>query len=514
MKKSFTLLMVLAMTVAVLLCACTPATPAETSSEVSESSAEESVQEIKGYNNETGLYEYVVSDSDKAKCNGKTIKFLTCGVNQEQESEIMYNELKSDSEGMATVVNEAIAERNNLTEEALGVKITEEYVYDGSRYNGAFFNRIHQDRITGAADYQVVVPCLYDGAYLARNGDLLDLNTIVDTEYPWWSQSMNEECTIDGALYFTLSDIGYVSASTVPAIAFNKEWVDTYHLGDLYQLVRDYQWTLDKLLELVKTYKEDTNNDGSITYEDIFGWAGQLDDMWSLFYGSGEKIATPGADGYPRLTMYNKRSDGVITKMQELVQDRNYYVSANDYFGVAQWPSTLTIAAFCDGRCLFYNGTLGNTSSYANMKDEFGLLPIPLYDEEQESYHSLANPWTSTCFAIPASLRDRESDYSYVGTVLEYMGAMSKNTIEKAFVETVLTYQKVRDDESSEMILKYILPNKGCDVGMIFKWGDLDSLLHSMASNTIGSFASSYDAKSEQAQTQLDSDIEALKDLK
>ena len=62
------------------------------------------------------------------------------------------------------------------------------------------------------------------------------------------------------------------------------------------------------------------------------------------------------------------------------------------------------------------------------------------------------------------------------------------------------------------MLNNYILPNRGCDVGMVFKWGALDSLLQTMASKPVGTFASEYEAKKDQAQTALEETIEFFKD--
>lgn len=513
MKKTICLMLILAMSLSVMLFGCAPDSGETSSADASSSEVSREEQDIKGFNNETGKYEYEIPEGTMYSGD---FKFLTCGVNQDHESEIIYNVYEGNaSEGMATYVNEAILERNNLVEEKLGVTITEEYVYDAKRYNGVFYNRVRTDRISNSADYQVVVPCLYDGANLAVIGELLDLNEIVDTEYPWWSQPMNEDCTVNGRLYFTLSDIGYITMSNVPALAFNQKWVEEYHLEDPYQLVRDHEWTIDKVLEMVKTYKEDTDGDNKTTYRDIFGWSGQLDDMWSMFYGTGEKIAKIGSDGYPVLSIFNDRSVGVMSKLQELVQNKDYYVSANDYFGEAQWPTVLTQGAFIEGRCLFYNGSLGSTSEYARMSDDFGLLPMPLYDENQESYYSLANPWTCTCFGVPTSVLQNGTDLNMVRDVLEYMGATSKNLLENAFVNIVLEDQKTRDEATPEMIKEYILPGRGCDFGMIFNLVQINDndILHYMASAPKDSFASTYDSAKDSAQSKLDQTIDYFKEL-
>ncbi len=489
------------------LCFCSCDTNAsESKADVSGGSESGSTGIVGGINQATGLYDAGIDPS--IRYEGETITFLTCGPNQTHESEIVFNngEGNTDVEHMSAIVNEGIANRNNLTEERFGIKIVEEYIYDSKRMNGDFYNRVRTDSMSeDVLPYQVLVPCLYDGANLAVAGYLADLNSIesIDLSMPWWSQSINEECTINDKLYFQLSDIGHVSSGSVPALAFNKKWIETYDLEDPYQLVRDGKWTIDKAIEMTKTHFDDVDGNNKIDYNDEFGWAGQLDDMWSLFYGSGEKIASIGSDGLPYISIFNSRSASVVEKMQELTQDKEHYVCANDYFSVAQWPTTLTMKAFIEGRCLFFNGALSSTGEYADMKDDFGLLPIPKFDEAQSTYHALANPWVSTCFCIPKKVSDKEM----IGTILEYMGAVSKNEIETEYINQVLQYQKTRDEQSFEMIKNYILPYKGCDAGFIFKWGDLDSELQKMRDAQKGSFASAYDAVKEKAQTALEETI-------
>ena len=94
---------------------------------------------------------------------------------------------------------------------------------------------------------------------------------------------------------------------------------------------------------------------------------------------------------------------------------------------------------------------------------------------------------------------------------LNIIGAYSGNTIAKDYDQTVLQYMRSKDADTPEMIFNYILPNRSCDIGMVYKWGDLDSLLQQMASKPIGTFLSNYDAKSEAAQTALDETVDQFK---
>lgn len=489
----------------------------ESSAEASKEQSEVSLDPESEYKDANGNY---VGKTSGNKYGSRVVKFLTCGVNQDHNSEIIYNEYEpgtAESSKMIEVVNRAQGDRIDMVEQLLEVEIEEEYVYDGRRKNAEMCNRIRGDNITLTADYQVVVPCLYDGATLAQEGALINLYDLpgIQMAAPWWDQVFNEEATIAEQLYFTIGDIGNINKSSTAALTFNKSLYErnklTEKYGGLpYDLVRNGTWTLDVVLQMTKEISNDLDHSGAIDYKDEYGWGGQLDDMWSIFYGSGSKIATTKtADGYPELCMYSERSSSVMDKLQSLVQDDLHYVSANDYFGVAQWPTVLLQDNFIGGHSLFYNGSMATPIELGEMDDAYGLLPIPKGDDTQDGYYSLVNPWTSTCFAVPMSLP--EKDYELVADLFNVMGAVSKNLVAPAYLNQCLEYMKTRDDDTIDMIENYILPGRGCDVGMIFAWGGLDELLHQMASNAPGTFRSSYEAKSASAQAALDETVAQFK---
>lgn len=503
------ILLVLLILVVGILPACTGDTPAE--SNPADISAEDSKPEEPQdpYKDKEGNY---VAKTSGNTYSGKTITFLTCGVNQTHNSEIMYNDYDKFGEASSPIletINKAQKDRNEYVEGLLDVTVDAIFLYDGGRKNAIMAKHIRDGNLTFTEEYQIVVPCLYDGATLAQEGQFYDLLSIngLDMNAPWWDEAFNKECTIAGQLYFTIGDIGTINKSSTAALTFNKSLyerakLDEKYDGSLYDIVRSGKWTLDLAIAMTKEFSEDKNGDRSITYEDIYGWGGQLDDMWSLFYGSGSKIAsTDTADGYPALTMYSERSSTVMEKMQSLVQDKEHYVSANDYFSVVQWPTVLLKENFIAGDSLFFNGSVATPLELGEMEDAFGMVPIPKGDDTQDDYYSLVNPWTSTCFAVPICVA--ESDLPMIADFLNAIGAASANTVAPAFLNQALEYMKVRDDDTVDMIENYILPGRGCDVGMIFAWGGLDELLHTMASQSVGTFASNYQSREATAKNAL-----------
>ena len=465
----------------------------------------------------------VFKDEEMPKLSGKTyegrtVTFLTCGVNAEHESEIVFNTYEDGEQcSLPTVINEDIKERAEMLKQILGIEVKENYVFDPRRRNADMANTIRQGNLINTDEFQVVVPCLYDGATLAVDGQLQNLLKVpgLQMDKPWWDQNFNKEMTYGDQLYYTIGDIGIINKNSTAVLYFNYDmWMnlklEEKYGGTPYELVRNKKWDLDTVAEVTKNISNDLNHDEVIDYKDEFGWGGQLDVMWSIFYGSGERIASADSEGYPMLTIYNERSAKVMEKLQEFVQDKKSYISANDYFGVVQWPSVLVEQAFMEGRCMFYNGALGTVMGLGNMEQHFGIVPVPMSTSDQDNYNSLVNPWTTTCFAIPACVQG--DDLTMTVDALNFLGAMSNITVADSYYEIAIKNMKTRDDESVEMIDKYILPSRGCDVGLVFAWGGFDELLHTMASNPVGTFASEVESKMEMAQDALDETIEFFKD--
>ena len=216
--KLLCLALVLALVCMPLLAAC-----GESKTESSAAAGDESEGSTleTEYTDKTGKYKWSVSGKDWSDIG--EITFLTCGVNDKQNSEIVYTVVEKESKNnYPEVINNDIGERTNQVEQILGVTVKEEYIYDGARMNALMCERIRTGNLTATEDYQVVVPCLYDGATLAVGGELLDLRALKDQglqiDAPWWSQEFNSTMEMGGQLYFTVGDIGLVNKAAFRAL--------------------------------------------------------------------------------------------------------------------------------------------------------------------------------------------------------------------------------------------------------------------------------------------------------
>ncbi len=473
------------------------------------------------YKDENGRY---VGATSGKTYEGETITFLTASALDSYESEIVFNTYEDVSDKTyPESLNEDLKNRQNLVEEKLGITIEEIKIPTSGGPGKKVLETVRRNAISGVNEFDIVVPCLYDGASLAMEDLLLDLRSLngLQLEAPWWNQAFNTDMTQGNQLYFMIGELGITNKTHTSALYFNLDLWEKMNLsedfgGNPYDLVRQGKWTVDVVFEAARKVSNDDNQDGRIDYKDTYGWGGNRDDMWSIFFASGEKIAQPGADGYPYISMYNQRSSRLMDKLQEFVKDTEHYIAADDYFSVTAWPDKLIEEGFTSGRVLFHNAGMGSIITIGGaMEDHFGIVPVPKADANQEGYYSLVNPWSATCFAVPSSVD--EAKIPMIVDFLNVIGAESMNTVSVSYQE-ILDYMKTRDDDSKDMLNNYILPSRACDVGLIFKWGDstespygLGSVLHDMATAPLGTFSSAFEAKKSVAESQLNEDMQFFK---
>ena len=110
-------------------------------------------------------------------------------------------------------------------------------------------------------------------------------------------------------------------------------------------------------------------------------------------------------------------SVNVFNKVYELMSNRQITQRAELIKGQGSKPSTYGFSElnemFVEGRGLFYNTTV---SSITNMKSsdteldfKVGVLPIPLFSEDQDRYYCAVNRYHSSVIGIPISTDNVEA---------------------------------------------------------------------------------------------------------
>ena len=80
------------------------------------------------------------------------------------------------------------------------------------------------------------------------------------------------------------------------------------------------------------------------------------------------------------------------------------------------------------------------------MKDAYGILPLPKFDEEQAFYRTSSRN-THNSFSMPVTCADPDT----AGAVLEALSSSNHEKVLPAYFETALKTKYSRDDDSARM---------------------------------------------------------------
>ncbi len=293
----------------------------------------------------------------------------------------------------------------------------------------------------------------------STHGTLAGLNCLYDfndfesinLDAPYWAADVMESISVKNKLFFGYSDLCLTRAKCV---VFNKEMLEDNRLDSPYTLVKNKQWTLDKLIDMASgIYIDDGNSSRGV--EDTYGISGWIHDpLVSLVTSSGIRIADRDSDGYYTFT-YENSKEKMITLIDKIMA---LYNSEDAYFWTGWNVPKEQQVDFAEGNSLFQLYATDELVLFRDKDIRFGILPYPMYDEDQEDYRTLI--W-SGMMAVPTTIQNPEM----VGEVLELL-AYYAPPVKVAYFEDLLSAKLSEAPDDAEM-LDLLWNTQVGDVGML-----------------------------------------------
>ncbi|MBQ4605213.1 MAG: extracellular solute-binding protein [Clostridia bacterium] len=471
MKKCTALLLLLAMLVSGLSCAgCSDAgQTGETTADAGETIAAETLPETE--------YTDILGERDFGGAD-----FHMAGINT----------AFSLGEQTGEAINDALYTRDQLLEETYNVKIvTTPYE------NDAILTDVKNLVQAGDPLYDMVVHTISNTLKtLGTGGMLLDINTLptIDLTQKWWSTYANTNLQVGGKLLFTTGDITPTYYNIPYAIGFNMKLASDQN-NDLYSLVREGTWTLDKFGELCLQYTLDLDGDGKMTNADQVGYAHVRTEITSLchYIGCGFTLNTVDEDGK---ILVDLGGDNSVTAIQKL---SDIFGSIKDNYFTMDDP----IPMFHAGQALFYGNSMTSLIlKFRDMEDDFGFLPLPKWDEQQENYRTSVNTWTAGYIGVPKTIADPDR----TGFMMEAMAYMSNKHVRPAAYDNMLFAKVARSEEAAEM-LDIIYDSVYLDANYVFNFGGSGTAVFQAIMDG-KPFVSSYESVKQKIDTSI-ADLEA-----
>ena len=357
-----------------------------------------------------------------------------------------------------------------------------------------------QSVLSGSDDFDICLQVDFKAFELVAAGYVLSADRLpyVDLTQPWYAKDINAASTVGNKNYVIFGDECITLYESILPLCFNKKLVQELELENPYNLVTSGKWTYDKFFDMCKAATNDMNGDGQMTETDRYGVVSQNDQLLPQFWVcAGIQTVVKDSDDMLTLNLQgNEKLINVLEKThQNLYGGEKIYFDSFEEIGYVEENRDISRRQFENNLGLFYLSGIGDVPALRAMETDFGIIPFPKSDENQDRYYSrLANPWPKI---VPAHILDPER----TSIILEAVNAEARNTVIPALKEICLKTKYARDDESVDMI-DLIFTTVFMDLGDSMYWDVRTALSTELMGK--GNFTSVVDKQSSRLQKILD----------
>ena len=418
---------------------------------------------------------YPDSLPEDLRFDGRTFTFMVRGDSGRRD-EFIADEVNGD------IINDATIGREQVVEDRFGIQIE-------------WMEVLHNDVVTdvraslssGLVEFDLIAAETDHIVTLGAEGFFMNWvdAPYIDFDMPWWNPDSNmvDNLSINGKLYGITGDISRLFVQKHFVCYFNKAIMEDYPtIPNLYDLVLEGKWTLDKMTEYGALVKEDLNGNQVMDEADRFGFASYYAtpfDNWIIALG--QNVITKNADGKPEYRL----NDPAMIELCDLLTE----IYNSDTTCLSPGNRANTTKFFAEGHCLFTVGGFEWADGMRDMTNDFGMIPYPKLNEEQESYYTGYSDVGASCVAIAKVHPDQE----FACAVTEALAAESYRKVTTAYFETALKEKYSRDSQSSQM-LDMIREGIVFDFGFYYgsQLSDCDTMMRAVISGGKNNYTSLY----------------------
>lgn len=291
----------------------------------------------------------------------------------------------------------------------------------------------------GTKDWALGFLPMDDGSTLMTSDCITSFTDMsVDLDQPYWDQGAIDTLTINGKMYYGLSDITFDHYESCSILFYNGQLLENNLINESpYDLYMDGKWTLEAMYGMMETVSRDLNGDGAMTEgDDVFGLVGRkLRHQAALPSSNIDIISYSEADETYVINTENETLIAVGEMLNKMTTDTNICIIDGDY----------AKDEFTSGRALFDSHLLADFRGYRDNEDDYGIVTWPSLEENTDGKVYVRNPH---CLVVPVGLED----YDMLSTILDAFAAYSCDYIIEEYIDRAVIGKGARDSESAAMI--------------------------------------------------------------
>ena len=340
------------------------------------------------------------------------------------------------------ILNDILFERNQAVERRLNISFS--FIQDASA-----IDKLGMAINAGDDEYDILIEAAWRAIIKSTENYFLNLRQTehLDFDKIWWSQGFNEAFAYNDAQYAVTGDMLLSPYRRTYATVFNKDLFTKANQTFLYEYVDDHTWTLDKQTALIPLFHQDNGNHVQDMDDDIYGFVSTTHIYVDCYWAACEvDIIRKNMDGEYEWVFSPEKIYDVTEKLLALYYQDGSYIEQDNAVSEAT-PRSI----FSGGKSAMATLCMDilETPEMRLMTQEYGVVPMPKYSEEQTSYHSQMHDGFHI-ISIPSTTSEERSDM--LSSVLEAMGSTSYQNVRPIYYETVLRTQIASDPQSAAMM--------------------------------------------------------------
>ncbi|MCQ2427395.1 MAG: hypothetical protein MJ137_03190, partial [Clostridia bacterium] len=399
------------------------------------------------------------------------------------------------------IIADAVYTRNSRMEEKYGFKVEE---FGSKNPATDAVNSING----GSDDYGMYCFKVKDDiTSLLLKGYLYNLNNVssMNLDAPYYDQNSRRDFSIAGKLYLVTGDLLTMDNDATRCCLFNKALFNELSIsneigGSLYDLMKDGTWTQEVMAKCAEIATTDLDGNGVMDLNDRYGMVSEQFNAVSFYNAAGRLIYQKDQDDVPFFAANTEDGLQVFSDVITMLNQpfcRHYSNAYNE-----------AIPQFKEGIVLFYPAQLADVPLLREMEFDFGIVPLPKYSADQDSYHSTVTTYGSNCIAIPTTVKNVERS----AVIIEVLSCESMYVLTPAYYELNLKSKLVRDAESGPAI-DIILKTACYELGYMWNWGGIYGAVTGGFNNNNPNLTTSFKSVEKLAKKAIENDVETIRGI-
>ena len=387
----------------------------------------------------------------------------------------------TDTDDYGDKISQAVYDRNAYFYGKYKIDVVENAMEFTGREAGFRESTTTLTNLKNAGDdiYDIAYVSINEQYALVTSGVMTDLKSVstLNLDAEWWDPQLSSSYVLsDGKQYVASSALNLMPYEMTWLVFFNQDMADVRSVPDLFEYVRQGEWTVENMLKVITDCGIITENaEGGYTFDAAgtatYGIAVHHSSPFVLLEGFDVKFIKEQDNAALPYMFTNVKADDFSKSNDWLLRlfDRATGMAiGSDYEADLVNHPEGYVPVFHSNRALFLHAELksGMTmKKILNSEVYYGMLPQPKLTSDQKNYYTTTSS-SLMLLGIPTMSDEKEA----VGMAADVLSYLSYRDVLPVYYDDYVSHRNASDKESLEMLNDYIMPGRRLDIGVVYSW--------------------------------------------